>query len=56
MIKVSHSAESAPNSFFFDRDWQKAVFNVMKNDDSLVLLVVWVVFLTFLGRLRSELC
>ena len=42
--------------FFFDRDWQKAVFKVMRNDDLLVLLVVWVVFLTFLGRLMSELC
>ena len=42
--------------FFFDRDWQKAVFKVMKNDEVLVLLVGWVVFLTFLGRLMSELC
>ena len=37
-------------ALFFDRDRQGGVFKVVKNDNFLVFLVVWVHFPKFLGR------
>ena len=41
---------------FDDSDWLGVVLELMKNDQFLVLLAVWVLFHKFLGRLRSGLC
>ena len=41
---------------FDDRGWQGVVFKVVKDVQFLVFLVVWVLFLRFLGWLRSGLC
>ena len=44
-----------PNYFilFYDKGWQARVFIVIKNDQFLVYLTVWVIFLKFLDWLRS---
>ena len=36
--------------FFYDRDGQGGVFEVVKNDNFSALLAVWVLFTEFLGR------
>ena len=40
---------------FYDRYLQEGVLKVMKHVQFLVFLVVWVLFPSFLGRLRSRL-
>ena len=35
---------------FFEQGWQGSVFKVMKNDQFLVLLAIWVLFPKFLNR------
>ena len=42
--------------FFFDQEWGGGVLKLIKNDDFVVLLAVWVLFPKFWGRLRSCLC
>ena len=42
-------------SLFDERGWQGGVFKVMKNDQFLVFLAVWVLFPEFFGRLRNGL-
>ena len=51
MIRVS-DAVVFPIVFilFYDRDGQGGVFKVVKNDNFLVYLAVWVLFTKFLGR------
>ena len=50
-IKVLH-AVSFPIVFllFCERDWQRGLFKVMKNDHFLAFLAVWTFFPNFLGR------
>ena len=56
IISVSH-AVACPVVFilFYERSWQGRAFKVMKTGHFLVFLTVWVLFLKFLGRLRSSL-
>ena len=50
-IRVSHLvALPIVIILFYDRDGQEGVFKVVKNDNFLVFLVVWVLFPKFLGR------
>ena len=41
---------------FYERNRQGGVFKVMKNDEFLVLLAIWVIFPKFLDKSRSGLC
>ena len=40
---------------FYEQGWQGGVFRLLKNDQFLVVLSVWVLFPKFFGRLRSGL-
>ena len=57
IIRFSHVVAS-PIVFilFNERSRQGGVFKVMKNDEFLVLLAIWVIFPKFLGKSRSGLC
>ena len=57
-IKRVSRVVSCPFFFilFYERSWQGGVFRVMKKEHFLVLFAVWVLFLKFIGRLRSDLC
>ena len=39
--------------FFYDRDGQRGVFKVVKNDNFLVFLAVWVLFSKFFGQVTE---
>ena len=39
---------------FYKQDWLRGVFKRMKNDRLIVLLLIWVLFPNFLGRLMSD--
>ena len=57
IIRFSHVV-ACPIVFilFYERSRQGRVFKVMKNDEFLVLLAIWVIFPKFLGKSRSGLC
>ena len=56
MIIVPHVV-ACPIVFilFDDREWQGGVLKHKKNVHFLVLLIVWVIFPKFLGKLMSDL-
>ena len=51
IIRVPHIV-ARPFVFvlFYEQCWQGGVFRVVRNDNFLVFLAVWVLFFTFLGR------